>query len=132
MGFGDVSQSVIPKICMVSKPEKGGTICSRYFTTPGSCHPHHAVTGAIGLTAATLMPGSVANKLISSKYPDHQEEIKVEIEHPSGRIPVHAKMAHHSEKEFNFPEVSVVRTTKKIGVSYVSINQNLERGRSIR
>ena len=125
MGFGDVSLSVIPKMCMVSHPVDGGAICSRYFTAPGECHPHHAVTGAIGLAAATLIPGSVANKLIAAESPDNLDTIEIKIEHPSGKIPVHTNIAFHSIDDFTFPEVSVVRTTETIGASYVSCKENV-------
>ena len=60
MGLGDVSDSVIPKPVLVSAGDDDSSITSRYFT-PRRCHASHAVTGAIGVATAFVLPGTVAS-----------------------------------------------------------------------
>jgi len=57
MGMGDVSRLVVPKPVLVSRPAKGGNIASRYFT-PHACHRSHAVTGALAVATAAVLPGN--------------------------------------------------------------------------
>jgi 2-methylaconitate cis-trans-isomerase PrpF len=84
MGLGDCSGLVIPKICLVSAPRGKGHITSRYFT-PKSCHPSHAVTGALCLAVASRLRGSVAEKMILTDAPATARQ-RITIEHPSGCI----------------------------------------------
>ena len=84
MGLGDVSDSVIPKIGLLSAPVHGGHIASRYFT-PWKIHAAHAVTGAVCVATATAVEGSVAEALVSGL---RQSSRDVCIEHPSGQITV--------------------------------------------
>jgi 2-methylaconitate cis-trans-isomerase PrpF len=102
MGLGDVTGSVIPKIGLLSKPRKGGTITSRYLV-PDSCHRSHSATGALCVSAASRLEGTVAFDLAA------QSGAVVEIEHPGGKIPI-ALTAHAdgvSRAEF-------VRTARRI------------------
>ncbi|MBT7485522.1 MAG: 4-oxalomesaconate tautomerase [Rhodospirillales bacterium] len=84
MGLGDARGKVIPKIGIMSAPRNGGTITSRYFT-PKTCHSAHAGTGALCVSTACVVPGSVANQVANigdgPVYP-------VVIEHPTGQIEV--------------------------------------------
>lgn len=84
MGLGDARGKVIPKIGIMSAPQNGGTITSRYFT-PKTCHTAHAGTGALCVAAACVVPGSVANQAANigagPTYP-------VNIEHPTGQIKI--------------------------------------------
>ena len=82
MGLGDVSRSVTPKVALVSRARNGGTIASRYLM-PWRCHTAHAVTGALCLTAATRLAGSVAAAV--ARRPAGPQ---VEIEHPAGTLSV--------------------------------------------
>lgn len=59
MGLGDVTGKVVPKIGVLSKPCGKGNISSRYFV-PDKCHASHAVTGAICVSAAAKIEGTVA------------------------------------------------------------------------
>lgn len=82
MGLGDVSGSVLPKVALLAAPAQGGSISSRYFV-PWNCHAAHAVTGALCVAAACLIPGSVAARLVV-REPAQPERIA--IEHPSGKL----------------------------------------------
>jgi 2-methylaconitate cis-trans-isomerase PrpF len=107
MGLGDVTDSVIPKPVLLGKHDDALAIHSRYFT-PKRCHTSHAVTGAIGLASAFVLPGTVANK---SDIPpgDHV----VNICHPSGKIQIALKVGLN-EGEIALERASVVRTVRKI------------------
>ena len=59
MGFGDVTDKVIPKVGLLSPPRGEGAITSRYLT-PHKLHSAHAVTGAVCVATACLLEGSVA------------------------------------------------------------------------
>jgi len=84
MGMGDVSRLVVPKPALVSRPRQGGNIASRYFT-PHACHKAHAVTGALALGTAAVLPGTVVNRYVE---PSGFSGGVLAIEHPSGRIEV--------------------------------------------
>ena len=84
MGFGDVSDKVIPKVGLLSPPRDGGTITSRYLT-PHALHAAHAVTGAVCVATACALEGSIAHELAK---PDNANPRTIWIEHPSGQVDV--------------------------------------------
>jgi 4-oxalomesaconate tautomerase len=77
MGMGDVSGRVVPKVMLVSKSE-AATIRSRYLV-PTSCHPAHAVTGAMNLASTVSIPGTVAHE-----FRGVPSDPVIGIEHPGG------------------------------------------------
>ena len=84
MGFGDVSDKVIPKVGLLSPPRGTGAITSRYLT-PHALHAAHAVTGACCVATACALEGSVAYDLV--RMPTGNPRT-VWIEHPSGMVDV--------------------------------------------
>src|SRR2546423_2830980 len=84
MGFGDVSDKVIPKVGLLSPPREGGTITSRYLT-PHALHAAHAVTGAVCVATACAVEGSIAHEMAKA---DAANPRTVLIEHPSGQADV--------------------------------------------
>ncbi len=85
MGFGDVSDKVIPKVGLLSPPrDPNGTITSRYLT-PHALHAAHAVTGAVCVATACALEGSIAHE-VSVKSAENPRTIW--IEHPSGMVDV--------------------------------------------
>ncbi|MBS0123802.1 4-oxalomesaconate tautomerase [Thetidibacter halocola] len=86
MGLGDVSQSVIPKITLLSAPRNGGTINARYFM-PWSCHPSMAVTGAQCIAACSILPGTVAEPFAEG-VAGRGAPLTVGVEHASGTFDV--------------------------------------------
>ncbi|SEL00588.1 hypothetical protein SAMN04487787_105148 [Kosakonia sacchari] len=109
MGFGDVTNKVIPKPVLLSKPTAGGTIKVRYFM-PHNCHKSLAITGSIGISTATIIEGSVAQRIISDQPKDAFTNI-VNIEHPSGKITV--SLLKYGNKIEN-TRAAVIRTTRKL------------------
>lgn len=109
MGFGDVTGKVIPKPVLLSKPTEGGTIKVRYFM-PHNCHKSLAITGSIGISTATIIKGSVAQKIISSQ-PEYALTSIVTIEHPSGKITVSLLK---DGNQIENTQAAVLRTARKL------------------
>jgi 2-methylaconitate cis-trans-isomerase PrpF len=99
MGFGDVSDKVIPKVGLLSRPRESGAITSRYLT-PHKLHAAHAVTGAVCVATACLLEGSVAYDL--AVRPEGNPRT-IWIEHPSGMVDV------RMETEGEGPTMKVIR-----------------------
>ena len=114
--MGDVSRLVVPKPVLVSRPVQGGNIASRYFT-PHACHRSHAVTGALAVGAAAVLPGTVASRYIE---PKGFSGGVLSIEHPSGHIEVDL-ITDRSGPSPVVERASFVRTARRIfeGVVYV-------------
>ena len=91
IGFGDVSKSVIPKVALLSKADKG-SIKSRYFM-PWQCHNAYAITGTICLATAAKSKGTICNEY----YDDFSNEGFFEIEHPTGISKVKVKVTREGD-----------------------------------
>ncbi len=107
MGLGDVRGSVVPKPVIASRGDDGHSITSRYFT-PHRCHASHAVTGAIGVSAAFALPGTVA-----SFEPAVEGARTVSVLHPQGRIDVAVAIEGRGEAAA-IRRAALVRTARKI------------------
>ncbi len=120
MGFGDVSHSICPKICIIAPPQKDGAIRSNYFT-PFDCHAAHAVSGALCIAAACSIEGSVASKIAKLVHPDDEKyEQSVRIEHVSGKIDTCIAVDKSSNK-INFPSVACIRTARPLFEGHVFV-----------
>ncbi len=108
-GLGDVRESVIPKIGILSTPRSGGTIKSQYLT-PHSLHPTHAVTGAICIATASKATGTVAADL-AQVTPATSE--KILIEHQAGLLPVHIEVSCEGD-DFTVVKAGTLRTARKV------------------
>ncbi|MEG1770420.1 MAG: 4-oxalomesaconate tautomerase, partial [Comamonas sp.] len=117
MGMGDVSNSVLPKPVIVSAGQAPGSVVSRYFT-PLRCHRSHAVTGAIGVAAAHVLPGTVITDTFQLASAGTR---RVEVLHPAGRIHVDVELSE-VDGHFKLVQAALVRTARKIleGTLYVT------------
>jgi len=109
MGMGDVSEMVVPKPVLVSRPRQPGGIGSRYFT-PHACHRSHAATGALAVGTAAALPGSVASRYVR---PDGFSGGALRIEHPAGAIPINLEMTGEPGARV-VTRASLVRTARRI------------------
>jgi 2-methylaconitate cis-trans-isomerase PrpF/tripartite-type tricarboxylate transporter receptor subunit TctC len=107
MGLGDVSDSVVPKPVLVSEGDTPDSITSRYFT-PHKCHASHAVTGAIGVSTAFALPGTVASGVLRSagRHP-------LVVLHPAGQIDVEVELQGEGVQA-TVQSAALVRTARKI------------------
>jgi 4-oxalomesaconate tautomerase len=109
MGMGDVAGKVVPKFALLAAPRKDGSISSRYFV-PYNCHRAHAVTGAICVATACVIPGTVAHAIAS---PGQGRSRTLGIEHPAGMLTVDLEIGETG----GMPDVSraaIIRTTRRI------------------
>lgn len=118
MGLGDVSQSVTPKITLLSRPSQGGNISARYFM-PWACHPSMAVTGAQCIAACSILPGTVAEGLTEG-VDGAPSPLVVKIEHPVGIFEVLVDFAR-TETGVDIRSAGLVRTARLIAKGAVMI-----------
>lgn len=109
MGFGDVSDSVMPKVGLLSRPRGTGAITSRYLT-PHKLHAAHAVTGAVCVATACLLEGSVAWDL--AIRPEGNPRT-IWIEHPSGMVDVRMETEGYGPT-MKVIRAGILRTTRPI------------------
>lgn len=113
-GLGDVSESLLPKIALLSSARNGGAIKSQYFT-PRFLHPAHAVSGAVCIAAASKCKGTVAAGI--AKVTNSSTD-RVEVEHPCGKIPVEIEVSGEAET-FTIESAGTFRTARKLMEGYV-------------
>jgi 2-methylaconitate cis-trans-isomerase PrpF len=123
MGMGDVSKLVVPKIGLLSKPRKGGTITSRFFV-PDACHKAHPVTGTVCIASACAIPGTVAFQLV--KLPPPPQGI-LKIEHPSGVIAIDLDADFTNGKQV-MRRAALIRTARRIFEGSVLVPQDVWAG----
>ncbi|MGF7161143.1 hypothetical protein FHS85_002778 [Rhodoligotrophos appendicifer] len=121
MGLGDVSQSVLPKIALVSAAGRGGTIASRYFT-PRTAHESYPVTGGLCLAVATCLEGTVAAELAGLAAPQSGE---VRIEHPAGMLEIEIELSSPGSNHSPISRASLVRTARRLFDGYVYIPRRI-------
>lgn len=109
-GMGDVANSVLPKVAILTTPQRGGSIKSVYLT-PKTIHPAHAVTGAIAIAAACMIEHTVATTDIIPPF-THNKQL-IEVEHPAGKMPIQIEM-HPNKTTPTVLKAGVLRTVKKI------------------
>jgi 4-oxalomesaconate tautomerase len=105
MGLGDVRDTTVPKITIVSSPRKGGTVTTRTFI-PHRVHAAIGVLGGVSVAAGVRAPGTVAN---SSAAVDR----RVRIEHPTGSFDVYVDL-DGSGPGTRIRKSAVVRTARKL------------------
>jgi len=123
MGMGDVSKLVVPKIGLLARPARGGTIASRYFV-PYSCHKAHAVTGTVCVASALAIPGTVAAQLAA--LPPAPQGV-IEIEHPSGRIAIDLD-ADFTGGRHLLRRAALVRTARRLFDGHVHVPEHIWAG----
>ncbi|TDD05091.1 4-oxalomesaconate tautomerase [Nonomuraea deserti] len=109
MGLGDVSDTTVPKLTMVSPPRAGGACGTRTFI-PHRCHTSIGVLGAASVAAALRLPGSAVDGVAElSAGP------RVRVEHPTGYLDVEVELDGH-----DVTRTGVVRTARRLidGIAY--------------
>jgi 4-oxalomesaconate tautomerase len=123
MGMGDVARLVVPKIALLAKPRKNGTITSRYFV-PEACHKAHPVTGTVCIASACAIPGTVASRLV--KLPPAPQGI-IQIEHPSGLIAIDLDAAYAND-QLVIRRAALIRTARRIFDGHVHVPERVWAG----
>ena len=104
MGLGDVRDTTVPKITIVSPPRQGGTVTTRTFI-PHRVHAAIGVLGAVSVAAGVLTPGTVANPAPTGR--------PVRLEHPTGTFEVSAEL-DGTGADTRLRSSAVVRTARKL------------------
>lgn len=106
MNLGDVRDSSVPKLTMVSAPTQGGAISTRTFI-PHCCHDAIGVLGAVSVATACLLPGSPAAAL--ARVPAGTTKA-ISVEHPTGELTVIARL----DGDGGVASAAILRTTRKL------------------
>jgi hypothetical protein len=110
MGFGDVTESVLPKVGLLSKPLGEGNNIKSQYLTPHTLHPAHAVTGAICISTALKIKGTVAAE---TGFSNNQDTEIIIIEHPSGVIEIKLE-TETINGQLTLKKAGTIRTVRKI------------------
>jgi 4-oxalomesaconate tautomerase len=104
LGLGDVRDTTVPKITIVSPPRHGGTVTTRTFI-PHRVHTAIGVLGAVSVAAGVLTPGTVATMSAADGL--------VRIEHPTGFFDVHLELVADGPLT-RVRSSAVVRTARRL------------------
>ncbi|MDU8909757.1 4-oxalomesaconate tautomerase [Aestuariicoccus sp. MJ-SS9] len=105
MNLGDVAAKSVPKMTMVSAPQRGGAISTRTFI-PHRCHKTIGVLGAVSVATACLTPGAVGHDLAQIPEGDAKP---LSVEHPTGEMTVVG-----SVEGTTVTRAEVLRTARKL------------------
>lgn len=84
MHLGDVADTTVPKLTMVSPPTGRGDLATRTFI-PHRCHDAIGVLGAVSVATAALLPGSSIADIVR---PRARSGGTIVCEHPTGSLTV--------------------------------------------
>jgi 4-oxalomesaconate tautomerase len=105
MGLGEVADTTVPKITIVSPPRRGGTVTTRTFI-PRRVHAAIGVLGAVSVAAAVRVPGTVASQ-------PETDGRRIMIEHPAGTFDVSVELLGDGPGT-RLRRSAVVRTARKL------------------
>jgi 4-oxalomesaconate tautomerase len=108
MGLGDVRSKVVPKMTLIASPRHGGSLSTRTFI-PHKCHAAIGVLGAVTVGTACILPGSVAEGVIS--VPEGTVK-RLSVEHPSGEFSVELEVTGVTEPRVI--RASLIRTARAL------------------
>jgi 4-oxalomesaconate tautomerase len=107
MNLGDVSDKTVPKMCLVSAPQRDGLISTRCFI-PHVCHKSIGVLGAVSAATACLLPDSPAYELANLPTPTTVTPVDLDVEHPSGAFRIQLQLNKQGQVE----TAGVIRTAR--------------------
>jgi 4-oxalomesaconate tautomerase len=108
MNLGDVADTTVPKMTMVSAPTAGGHLSTRTFI-PHRCHEAIGVLGAVSVATAALLPGSPASELLVA--PTNET---VRLEHPTGFFDATVDVVATDDGGIAVERAGIVRTARKL------------------
>ncbi|MEM9630729.1 MAG: 4-oxalomesaconate tautomerase [Pseudomonadota bacterium] len=109
MGLGDVSKKSVPKVILVSPPQRGGVISTRSFI-PHRCHASIGVFAAISVATACHLEGTPAN--LVARLPAREA---FGVEHPSGTTDVLLTL----REDRSIASAGILRTARKLMSGHV-------------
>ncbi|MEZ5342163.1 MAG: 4-oxalomesaconate tautomerase [Acidimicrobiales bacterium] len=109
MNLGDVADTTVPKLTMVSAPTAGGDLSTRTFI-PHRCHDAIGVLGAVSVATAALLPASPAASVLRRGA---GADGTIVCEHPSGSFIATLEL-DHSGTSPHVRRAGIVRTARKL------------------
>lgn len=119
MGLGDVTNNTFPKMCLVAKPNAGGSVTTRCFI-PHVCHDAIGVLAAVTVATACVMTGSVCDGICSI---EEGLTKTVSVEHPTGEFSV--ELALDPNNPQNVTQAALLRTARLIMRGEVMVPSHL-------
>lgn len=108
MGLGDVTDTTVPKLTMVTPPTAGGSLGTRTFI-PHRCHDAIGVLGAVSVATAALLPDSPAAAVV--RHGD--DPSVVSLEHPTGTFEASLSVTGDGD-EIVVHRAGIIRTARKL------------------
>jgi 4-oxalomesaconate tautomerase len=119
MDLGDVTNNTFPKMCLVAKPNAGGSVSTRCFI-PHVCHDAIGVLAAVTVATACVMEGSVCAGISSL---DEGNTKTVSVEHPTGEFSVELELDPSNPQ--NVTQAALLRTARLIMRGEVMVPSHL-------
>ncbi len=107
MRLGDVADTTVPKMSMVSPPVAGGHLNTRTFI-PHRCHEAIGVLGAVSVATAARLPGSPAADVAEL------DGTTVVCEHPTGSFAASIVVQVAEHGAVSVERAGIVRTARKL------------------
>jgi len=120
MNLGDVSGKVVPKMTIIAPAISGGIIHTRSFI-PHVCHAAIGVLAAVSVATACIIPGTVAQSLVS--LPKAGKTYSVE--HPSGEFSVSLEISDHDGGHPEVLKAGLLRTARLLSQGEVMIPEGI-------
>ncbi|PHS25651.1 MAG: 4-oxalomesaconate tautomerase [Robiginitomaculum sp.] len=111
MNLGNVAQKTVPKMSLISAPQRGGVVMTQTFI-PHRVHEAIGVLGAVSVATGCVIPHCIADGL-AQLPPISGTSCRLDIEHPSGAFTVDLDMAI-TKTGIEVNRSALVRTARKI------------------
>ena len=114
MNLGDVTDTTVPKLALVSPPRADGDLCTRSFI-PHRCHDAVGVLAAVSIATAALLPGTPAHEVLGRRA-GHGVVV---LEHPTGTFDTAVELDERRRSP-TVRRAGIVRTARTLmdGVVY--------------
>jgi 4-oxalomesaconate tautomerase len=108
MGLGDVTDTTIPKLTLVSPPSAGGSLNTRTFI-PHRCHDAIGVLGAVTVATAAMIPDTPASDVLEGA-----PNGSIVLEHPTGTFEAVVELVTGPDGTPSVKRAGIIRTARKL------------------
>jgi 4-oxalomesaconate tautomerase len=115
MNLGDVKNQSIPKMCLISPPQKTGSIVNTRMFIPHVCHDAIGVLAAVSVATACVLPQTITENIKKMT-----ERNTLSIEHPTGEMTVKLDCFFEND-EIKIEKSGVMRTARLLSKGVVFI-----------
>jgi 4-oxalomesaconate tautomerase len=115
MNLGDVKNQSIPKMCLISPPQKTGSIVNTRMFIPHICHDAIGVLAAVSVATACILPQNITGNVKILRG-----GTTFSIEHPTGEMTVNIDY-FLEEGKIKIEKSGVMRTARLLSKGVVFI-----------